>query len=87
MAGSKKTTHSSSTSRNFDAFIFRIDCVKRRHMVANTATDVKIFRSISDLSLLPFRKAPHFYEKSASFLVEKRLISMRKETLFFLALF
>jgi hypothetical protein len=58
------------------------------------ATFVKIFSSISTLSYTPLlesrlksrRKAPLFYQKSASFLLEKRLISGRKEALFFLAL-
>ena len=39
------------------------------------------------MSSHPFRKAPLFYQKSASFLIEKRLFSTRKEALFYRALF
>ena len=38
------------------------------------------------MRLFSGRNAPLFWEKSASFLIEKCLISDRKEALFFLAL-
>jgi hypothetical protein len=61
-------------------FVFRDN---RPISLRNQATNVKIFGSISDLSLHPFRKAPHFYEKRGTFLIEKRHISPRNEALFF----
>jgi hypothetical protein len=45
-----------------------IEPALKQQAVVSLATNVKIIDSVSDPSLHPFRKAPLFWEKSASFL-------------------
>jgi hypothetical protein len=60
-----------------------IFAVSNRQAAASTAINVKIFSGIPasvytpllEKRLFSTRKVPHFYQKSASFLPEKRLFS------------